>query len=1400
MRRTNNDGRSGTQSRGHSSKNKSRKPMGVLRPGRLARLLALAAAPAAVALWANPSSGQTVTWDAPVNNPAVPNDGSGFWDVSNSLSNPDTNWSNGTADSDWVNGEVASIGDNGTAGTITIDDSSGSVSAAGINFNAVSSGVYVIAGLGTDSLILTGGGTINTASSAVSATISASIAGSTGMSLNGGGSLTLTGSNSFTGGLTINSGAVTVGTGGNLGSSTNNVYLGTPNAGNSNVNPTGSLTLAAGVTNTIGSLVCATNNTGSANTLTINSGATLNVDSSIPATGSNSLATTNGVFIVGASNLSAEITTTLTVSGAGTLSVDGTTNGNNSSFLVGLGNSNTSGNHMVPTLDMSTLANFTFVTGTGPIPNGGTTGGNEFDVGVGSGANATALLAINSSITAGTVDIGDDSINTPGLTGNGPNNASEANLLYLGTGVNTINTNSLIVGDGREQGSLIWNSTFALTGSLVLAGTTGPTSTTNIIVGLVNSGTAPSSKSTIDFTGGTGVANLHSVNVQAGTVIVGEMAEATGGKSTTSPGGTISFDTGTFSIANALDLAIATSGTSLDNITGIFTVGSGPSSTGVFTLGSLASPGSFQIANYTGGAATSAVGTFNVKGGTANVFANIINVSTAGTTNTTVALTGGTLNMEGYAIGPISAISNTGAVGTRNLTTITLPSGTATLENLGGTGINDAGVNMNGTGTLILDGNDTYSNGTIITSGTLQVGQASDTSAPITPFIASGASITNSSALAFGSSQTVTDAGVVSGSGTLNQVGMGTTILTGANNYGGVTNITKGTLQIGSGGTIGTLGTNAGTITVNGTLAFDHSDNAISLSNPIVGSGVIQQIGSGTSTLSGANTYVGGTIVSGGALVITNPTALGFGGINTKLPQGTTVNTASTLDLSGQTITQAITLNGGTLTNSSTTVATIGSGVLGVGFATITAPAFTGDAAVSFGGPGTGAAATAVLGLSSNSFTLNSGGTGYTGSSANPVVTITGGGGTGAAASAVSTGGVITAINITNPGTGYTSTPTITIAPPTTGTQATATGNATNFVLDGIQQTSAGSGYYTAPTATLTATGGAATLSTTAVSGVTLLTSGTIGGAGNITIVGAVTGGGALDKTGSDTLTLSAPNTYSGGTVVNAGTLLIDPTSTPATTSALPTGSVSVTGGLLQLAPGVSGGTGPAVATSVNVTSLSITGAGQFDVNNNHIIITYGATDQFSTIAGYIQSGYNGGHWNGPGIISTAAQTKTNGLSYGLGYADGADGKVSGLSSGQIEVAYTLLGDANLDGLVNAADFTILAANFNQPVTGWDQGDFNYDGLVNAADFTDLAANFNQSVSGAASAGDVAALDAFAVANGLSLPTFANVPEPVSGVVMVMAGLGMVRRRRSSHLANPKAARASAMKSSRTAN
>ena len=58
-------------------------------------------------------------------------------------------------------------------------------------------------------------------------------------------------------------------------------------------------------------------------------------------------------------------------------------------------------------------------------------------------------------------------------------------------------------------------------------------------------------------------------------------------------------------------------------------------------------------------------------------------------------------------------------------------------------------------------------------------------------------------------------------------------------------------------------------------------------------------------------------------------------------------------------------------------------------------------------------------------------------------------------------------------------------------------------------------------------------------------------------------------------------------------------------------------------------------------------------------------------------------------------------------------GNPAGLnSSGQIEIEFAILGDANLDGKVNALDFNALATNFGKTPGSdvWTQGDFNYDG------------------------------------------------------------------------------------------
>ncbi|MGA2440177.1 MAG: hypothetical protein ABSH08_04415, partial [Tepidisphaeraceae bacterium] len=237
------------------------------------------------------------------------------------------------------------------------------------------------------------------------------------------------------------------------------------------------------------------------------------------------------------------------------------------------------------------------------------------------------------------------------------------------------------------------------------------------------------------------------------------------------------------------------------------------------------------------------------------------------------------------------------------------------------------------------------------------------------------------------------------------------------------------------------------------------------------------------------------------------------------------------------------------------------------------------------------------------------------------------------------------------------------------------------------------------------------------------------------------TGVTVTDTASNDVLNFNGPLALP-FTFVNCGTSTLNVNSDTlnfASAATITLGTLNVAAGASAVMPTATGS-----ESQLILTALSLVSGATLNLADNTMILNYaGGTDPIGVIAGYLQSGYNGGGWNGTGIMSSAAQTPTNGLLYGLGYADGKDNVVWGLSSGQIEVKYTLLGDANLDGLVNAADFTILAANFNQPVTGWDQGDFNYDGLVNAADFTDLAANFNQGISLPAAAVS-AAVPAFA--------------------------------------------------------
>ena len=168
-------------------------------------------------------------------------------------------------------------------------------------------------------------------------------------------------------------------------------------------------------------------------------------------------------------------------------------------------------------------------------------------------------------------------------------------------------------------------------------------------------------------------------------------------------------------------------------------------------------------------------------------------------------------------------------------------------------------VTYNGPGRLALAADNSYAGTTTISAGTLIAGDGGTTGS-----LGAGA-VTNNAALGFNRSDSVTVANAISGTGSLTQEGVGTMVLTGSNTYSGATAITAGTLQVGDGGTAGTLG-GTGTVTNDGTLAMNRSD-AVMFGRPITGAGGFRQLGTGTTTLTGANSYTGGTVVAAGRLI-----------------------------------------------------------------------------------------------------------------------------------------------------------------------------------------------------------------------------------------------------------------------------------------------------------------------------------------------------------------------------------------------------------------------------------------------------------------------------------------------------------------------------------------------------
>ncbi|OMG70328.1 autotransporter-associated beta strand repeat-containing protein, partial [Burkholderia ubonensis] len=133
------------------------------------------------------------------------------------------------------------------------------------------------------------------------------------------------------------------------------------------------------------------------------------------------------------------------------------------------------------------------------------------------------------------------------------------------------------------------------------------------------------------------------------------------------------------------------------------------------------------------------------------------------------------------------------------------------------------------------------------------------------------AGVANDGTLTVNTATDWTLANAVSGSGDFVKQGTGALTLTGTNTYTGGTAIIGGMLQLGNGGTTGSI---VGDVANDGTLAFSRSDR-FAFDGEISGAGQVRQIGAGTTVLTGDHTYTGGTTISAGTLQLGNGAGTG---------------------------------------------------------------------------------------------------------------------------------------------------------------------------------------------------------------------------------------------------------------------------------------------------------------------------------------------------------------------------------------------------------------------------------------------------------------------------------------------------------------------------------------------
>jgi fibronectin-binding autotransporter adhesin len=905
-----------------------------------------------------------------------------------------------------------------------------------------------ISGTGTANAVIGGGSLViqSPSSFTFGGTIGSKIANNNALSLAvfTGGVLDLTGVNTYTGGTAIDEGALQIGGGSSIGGTAGTaLYLG--------LQPlNGQLILgdSTGIGNAVVSTITnQSNGTGAANS------------------------------IVGGNAAYSTLTITGSTGFTGSIGGTGTNNNNLNLVISSTGNFNLSS---IATYTGSTTINGGALTISSPatLTNSITVNGGILTIA--SGGSIAQVSGVNLAASGATFDItnaGNQTIqDLSGVSGTG--------VLLLGNTLTEGTSNSTTFA-GTIQNETVGNGTLIKQGSGTLT-LTGSVSALNLSIngGVLNSGASGELSGTNQITFGGGTLQYSAVE---GTDYSRRIVNSSGA---------ISIDTNGRNVSFSSSLAASNSG-------GFTKLGAG-----TLTL---------SASNQYTGTTIAAGGTLNlISAGALNSTGNI--VFTGGQLLYT---TTNTVDYSSRIVNSSSAISLNDGSGQN----ITYASALAAS--------NSGGLSKFGFGTLTLTGTNLYTGTTTLASGTLNLGSigALNSTGNIT-FTMSGFStgilqysaanqvdyssrIVNSHLIQIdtnGQNVTFASALAASNTGGLTKLGAGTLMFAANNVYVGNTSVSAGTLQVGIGGTTGSLG--SGNVGVAGTLIYDRSDN-ISNGNVISGAGTLIQMGTGTLTLTGFNTFTGATGITAGTLA--------FGSIATNgaaqpLGEGT----------------GAIMLGNGTLQYTGGTNATAFGRSVTVTTGTTGTISNTGGGTMTLTG-GTLTKTGSVLKLQSGNFVIND------------VITSDRVADTSFNSDmAFSSGGTVT-LNAQNTYFGPTfidNTTTVQngiINALPTDTVLTLGSSSTNgkFDLGGFNQTVMGltsSGTGTANIITNNASGTGTSILTVNNDTTTSNNNYTFGG----NIQDGLTAHVALVKTGDHTLTLSGVNTYSGGTIIQAGTLVIN--------------------------------------------------------------------------------------------------------------------------------------------------------------------------------------------------------------------------------------------------------------------